>query len=181
MGTMKDVEELIAETHKRGLKIVFDMVMNHTSMEHPWFKESSSSRTNPKADWYLWRDKPNNWKSMTGGTGWHYCKERNQYFWSSFLPFQPDLNYRNPEVKKTMLDAVRFWLTKGVDGFRLDIFNVIYKDAQFRNNPFKMKALPSESDPSGFFQEAKYTINQPETAEFAKELRAVCDQFGEKM
>ena len=181
MGTMQDVEQLISEAHKRGMKIVFDMVMNHTSMEHPWFKESSSSRNNPKADWYLWRDKPNNWKSMTGGTGWHYCKERNQYFWSSFLPFQPDLNYRNPEVKKAMLDAVKFWLPKGVDGFRLDIFNVIYKDAQFRNNPFKMKALPTESDPSGFFQEAKYTLNQPETAEFAKELRAVCDQFGEKM
>ncbi|MDB5282095.1 MAG: Glucohydrolase [Bacteroidota bacterium] len=181
MGTMQDVEKLIAEVHKRGLKIIFDMVMNHTSIEHSWFKESSSSRTNPKADWYLWRDKPNNWKSLTGGSGWHYCKERNQYFWSSFLPFQPDLNYRNPEVKKAMLDAVRFWLGKGIDGFRLDIFNVIYKDAQFRNNPFKMKAVPSEDDPSGFFQEAKYTLNQPETVEFAKELRSVCDQFGEKM
>ncbi|HWB62154.1 MAG TPA: alpha-amylase family glycosyl hydrolase, partial [Chitinophagales bacterium] len=180
-GTMADAEQLISEVHKRGMKIVFDMVMNHTSIEHPWFKESESSRTNPKADWYIWRDKPNNWHSMTGGSGWHYCKERNQYYWASFLPFQPDLNYRNPEVKQAMLNNVRFWLKKGVDGFRLDIFNVIYKDSLFRNNPFKMKAAPSESDPSGFFQEAKYTINQPESMEFAKELRAVCNGFGDKM
>ncbi len=180
-GNMDDAMQLIEEVHKRGMKLVLDMVMNHTSMEHPWFKESSSSRTNPKADWYIWRDKPTNWYSMTGGTGWHYCKERGQYFWSSFLPFQPDLNYRNPEVKKVMLQNVRFWLNKQIDGFRLDIFNVIYKDALFRNNPFKMKIFPSESDPSSFFQEAKYSINQPETAGFAKELRAVCDEYGSKM
>ncbi len=180
-GNMDDAMQLIEEVHKRGMKLVLDMVMNHTSMEHPWFKESSSSRTNPKADWYIWRDKPTNWYSMTGGTGWHYCKERGQYFWSSFLPFQPDLNYRNPEVKNVMLQNVRFWLNKQIDGFRLDIFNVIYKDALFRNNPFKMKIFPSESDPSSFFQEAKYSINQPETAGFAKELRAVCDEYGSKM
>lgn len=180
-GNMNDALQLIEEVHKRGMKIVFDMVMNHTSMENPWFKESSSSRTNPKADWYLWRDKPNNWKSMIGGTGWQYSKERNQYYWASFLPFQPDLNYRNPEVKKTMFGIVRFWLDKGVDGFRLDIFNVIYKDAQFRNNPFKMKAFPSDGNPDGFFQQAKYTLNLPETESFAKELRKVCDAYGDKM
>ena len=135
-GTMDDALQLIEEVHKRGMRIVFDMVMNHTSIEHDWFRESRSSRNNPKANWYIWRDKPNNWKSMTGGSGWHYAKERGQYYWSSFLPMQPDLNYRNPEVKKTMFDIVRFWLGKGVDGFRLDIFNVIYKDAEFRDNPF---------------------------------------------
>ncbi|MBK7320411.1 alpha-amylase family glycosyl hydrolase [Candidatus Villigracilis affinis] len=180
-GSMDDTQQLIEEVHQRGMKIVFDMVMNHTSIEHPWFKESRSSQDNPKADWYIWRDKPNNWQSMTGGNGWHYSAERRQYFWSSFLPFQPDLNYRNPEVKKTMFDTVRFWLNKGVDGFRLDIFNVIYKDAEFRNNPFSFKLLPTEDDPSGFFQEAKYNLNQPESFEFAKELRSVCDEFGEKI
>ncbi len=118
---------------------------------------------------------------MTGGSGWHYAKERGQYYWSSFLPFQPDLDYRNPEVKKAMLDIVRFWLGEGVDGFRLDIFNVIYKDAEFRDNPFTLQLAPTETNPSGFFQEAKYTLNQPECFAFAKELRDVCDEFGEKI
>src|ERR1700690_3150234 len=180
-GTMSDALQLIDETHRRGMKIVFDMVMNHTSSEHRWFRESRSSRENPKADWYLWRDKPNNWQSMTGGSGWHYVSERNQYYWASFLTFQPDLNYRNPEVKRTMLDIVRFWLGRGVDGFRLDIFNVIYKDAEFRNNPFTFELIPTETNPSGFFQKAKYTLNQPESFEFAKELRGVCQRFGEKL
>ncbi len=194
-GTMEDALGLIEEVHRRGMKIVFDMVMNHTSIEHPWFKESRSSRNNPKADWYIWRppsnspqflpnwreSKPNNWQSITGGSGWHYSPERGQYFWSSFLPFQPDLNYRNPEVKETMFDIIRFWLGKGVDGFRLDIFNVIYKDAEFRNNPFSLKLIPTEDDPSGFFQEAKYNLNQPESFEFAKELRSVCDELGERI
>jgi alpha-glucosidase len=180
-GTMNDALQLIEEVHRRGMRVVFDMVMNHTSQEHPWFRESRSSRDNPKADWYLWRDKPNNWQSMTGGSGWHYAKERGQYFWSSFLPFQPDLNYRNPEVKKTMLDIVRFWLGKGVDGFRLDIFNVIYKDADFRNNPFSFRLMPTDDDPSSFFQQAKYTINQPESFAFAREFRNVCNEFGERL
>jgi len=180
-GTMDDALQLIDEVHKRRMRIVFDMVMNHTSIEHDWFKESRASRDNPKARWYLWKDKPNNWKSMTGGSGWHDAKERGQYYWSSFLPMQPDLNYRNPEVKKTMFDIVRFWLGKGVDGFRLDIFNVIYKDAEFRDNPFSTKVVPTEDDASGFFQESKYTMNQPESFLFAKELRNVCNEFGEKM
>lgn len=185
-GMMDDALQLIAEVHKRGMKIVFDMVMNHTSDQHPWFLQSRSSRGNPKADWYIWqppsrRGAPNNWKSMTGGSGWHYAPEHDQYYWSSFLPFQPDLNYRNPEVKQAMLNIVRFWLSHGVDGFRLDIFNVIYKDAEFRDNPFSLKLMPTEDNPSGFFQEAKYTLNQPESFEFAKELRSVCDEFGEKM
>jgi len=180
-GTMDDAQQLIDEIHKRGMKIVFDMVMNHTSDQHAWFKESRSSRGNPKSDWYIWRDKPTNWKSMTGGNGWHYGEERDQYYWSSFLPFQPDLNYRNSDVKKAMLDIVRFWLGKGVDGFRLDIFNVLYKDADFRDNPFAFQLAPTETNPSGFFQEAKYTLNQPESFTFARELRAVCDEFGEKI
>ncbi len=197
-GTMSDASQLIEEVHDRGMKVVFDMVMNHTSEEHPWFKESRSSQDNPKADWYIWRPPsvsphflrkwgeskrgaPNNWQSMTGGSGWHYAQERGQYFWSSFLPFQPDLNYHNPEVKKTMLDIVRFWLGKGVDGFRLDIFNVIYKDADFRNNPFSFKLVPTDEDPSSFFQQAKYTINQPESFAFAREFRSVCDEFGERL
>jgi glycosidase len=193
-GTMSDVLQLIEETHRRDMKIIFDMGMNHTSSEHPWFKESRSSRDNSKADWYLWKDPlsspfrrgaggevPNNWQSVTGGSGWHYAEERNQYYWASFLPFQPDLNYRNPEVKKKMFGIVRFWLDKGVDGFRLDIFNYIYKDAEFRNNPFTFELIPTESNSAGFFQKAEYTANRPENYEFAKELRNVCSEFGKKL
>jgi len=200
-GALDDALQLIAAVHQRGLKIVFDMVMNHTSSEHPWFKESRSSRNNPKADWYLWKDPrsspgrrgsrstpeatggqvPNNWQSVTGGSGWHYAPERDQFYWASFLPFQPDLNYRNPVVKKTMFDIVRFWLAKGVDGFRLDIFNYIYKDAAFRNNPFTFDLIPTEANPSGFFQKAQYTLNQPENFDFARELRGVCAEFCEKL
>jgi oligo-1,6-glucosidase/alpha-glucosidase len=178
-GTLADVQQLIDEVHQRGMKIVFDMVMNHTSVQHPWFKKDVLKKNN--SDYYIWTDKPNNWKSMTGGSGWHYSEERKQYYWASFLPFQPDLNYRNPEVKNAMLDNVRFWLKRGVDGFRLDIFNVIYKDSLLRNNPFSWKAVPDEKNPDGFFQQFKYTINQPESMEFAKDLRKVCNEFGDRL
>lgn len=178
MGQEGDAERLIQETHKRGMKIIFDMVMNHTSDQHPWFEESRSSRDNPKADWYIWRDQPNNWVSALGKPGWKYEPRRNQWYFASFLPFQPDLNYRNPEVKKAMLNHVRYWLEKGVDGFRLDIFNVIYKDAQFRNNPKTLKFLPNDEYVG--FQYRKYTQNLPENHEFAKELRAVIEEYGSK-
>lgn len=164
-GTLADAEQLISETHQRGMKIVFDMVMNHTSDQHQWFKESASSKTNPKADWYLWTDKPNNWKSVTGGKAWHYVASRNQYYYAAFLPFQPDLNYRNPEVKKAMFAIVRFWLKRGVDGFRLDMFDALYEDEQLRNN------TPSN----------KRTICDEDNSRFAKELRAVCEEFGGRM
>ncbi len=180
-GTLDDALRLIEEAHRRGMRVLFDLVMNHTSDQHPWFKESGSSRHNPKADWYIWRDRPNNWRSLTGGSGWHYAPERDQYYWASFLPFQPDLNYRNPEVRQAMFDIARFWLRHGVDGFRLDIFNVIYKDAQFRNNPFTFQIIPSVDNPSGFFQEARYNLNQPESFLLARELRQVCDEFGPKL
>lgn len=181
-GTMQDAEQLIQEIHQRGMKVLFDMVMNHTSDQHHWFLESKSSKTNPKADWYIWRDQPNNWKSIVGPKGWHYCKERNQYYFASFLPFQPDLNYRNPEVKKAMFDVCRFWLQKGVDGFRLDIFNCIIKDAAFKDNPFSLlHILPSEDFPGGNFQIRKYSLNQEENFELAKELRKVVDEFPDKL
>ncbi len=180
-GTMDDTHELIEQVHRRGMKIVFDMVMNHTSTEHPWFKELRLAWANPKADWYLWRDKPNNWQSVIGGSGWHFAEERGQYYWASFLPFQPDLNYRNPAVKRTMFDIVRFWLGAGVDGFRLDIFNSIYKDAAYRDNPFSFQLLPKADTSAGFFQVSRYTVNLPESFQFARELSSVCAEYGEKM
>jgi oligo-1,6-glucosidase/alpha-glucosidase len=184
-GDLKTVEDLIKGIHDRGMKVVFDMVMNHTSDQHPWFLESRSSRDNPKRDWYIWRDgrkpggkaPPNNWRAMITGSGWHYDAKTDQWYWSQFLPFQPDLNYRNPEVKQMMFDTVRFWLKKGVDGFRLDIINTIYEDPQFRDNPFKFKLIPSDADPDALFRSSKYTVNHPDTFEFVKELRAVIDEF----
>lgn len=180
-GTMQDVEELIAEVHQRGMKIVFDMVMNHTSDENLWFSESASSRTNAKAGWYIWRDKPNRWKSVLLKKGWHYSEQREQYYWASFLPFQPDLNYRNPDVKRAMFDVVKFWLEKGADGFRLDMFNSIYKDSLFRNNAASRKAVMSRHNAKEYRKTVKGYMNQPESFGFAKELRAVCDSAGSKM
>ncbi len=180
-GTLEDAQTLVNEVHKRGMKIVFDMVMNHTSDENPWFKESAASKNNSKADWYIWRDKPNRWKSALKQKGWHYSKERDQYYWASFLPFQPDLNYRNPEVKEAMFGVVKFWLGKGVDGFRLDMFNSIYKDSIFRNNAASRKAVMKKHDAKEYRKTIKGITNQPESFGFAKELRAVCDSFGDKV
>lgn len=180
-GTVADAEQLIAEVHKRGMRIVFDMVMNHSSDEHPWFKESASSKDNPKADWYIWRDKPTHWRSSLKMKGWHYSPQRKQYYWASFLSFQPDLNYRNPAVKKAMFDCVKFWLQKGVDGYRLDMFNSIYKDEEFRSNGASRKAASKKYNTKDYYKEIKAIANQPESFGFAKELRSVCDTFGERM
>ncbi len=167
------------------MRIVFDMVLNHTSERHPWFVESRRARTSPKRDFYIWRDgrrplggaPPNNWRSMLGGSGWHYDPSTSQWYWASFLSFQPDLNYRNPKVKAAMLETVRYWLARGVDGLRLDIFNAIFKDASFADNPFSWRAVPSEDNPHGFFQRNVHTIDHPDTIAFARELRSVVDEF----
>jgi oligo-1,6-glucosidase/alpha-glucosidase len=184
-GTLADVERLIDGVHARGMKIVFDMVLNHTSDRHPWFVESREGPESPKRDWYIWREgraprggaPPNNWRSMLGGSGWHYDQLSGQWYWASFLPFQPDLNYRNPLVKEAMLGVVRHWLAKGVDGLRLDIFNAIYKDESFADNPFSFRPVPTGDNPHGFFQRHVHTIDHPDTIAFARELRAVVDEF----
>jgi glycosidase len=181
-GSLADVEDLIDEVHSRGMRILFDLVLNHTSVEHPWFRESRSSRNNPKRDWYIWRDgrgkrPPNNWKAVVGGSGWHHDGATEQWYYASFLPFQPDLNYRNPDVKAAMFDVVRYWLDKGVDGFRLDIFHCIYKDAQFRDNPFVLRFVPSEDLTTGFFQRWEYNLHRPENFALAQELRAFGDSY----
>lgn len=186
-GDMATCERLIREIHQRDMKIIFDLVMNHTSDQHEWFQNSRSSIDAEKRDWYIWRDgkrpngkkPPNNWKSMIGGSGWHYDETTGQWYWATFLPFQPDLNYHNPEVKKAMLDVARFWLDKGVDGFRLDIFNTIYEDASFENNPFSLKMIPDEENPNGYFQKVENTQNHPQSFAFAQELRALLDEYSE--
>ena len=140
-GTMADMDELIAAIHARGLKLIMDYVPNHTSDQHPWFVDSASSRESAKRDWYLWRDgapdggPPNNWLSNFGGPGWTYDKRTGQYYYHSFLPTQPDLNWRNPDVRAAMFDVLRFWLKRGVDGFRVDVMWMMIKDDQFRDDP----------------------------------------------
>ncbi|MHA1745823.1 MAG: alpha-glucosidase [Promethearchaeota archaeon] len=186
-GTMEDCNRLIREIHDRGMKIVFDMVMNHTSDQHPWFLESRANRENPKRDWYIWRDgkkpnggaPPNNWQSRITGSGWHYDPTTDQWYWAQFLPFQPDLNYRNPEVKQTMFDVVRFWLRKGVDGFRLDIFDAVFEDPSFANNPRSWRLMPSAESTDALFQSPKMTVNHPDNLLFARELRAAIDEFSD--
>ncbi len=179
-GTNADFDALLKAAHERGLKIILDLVMNHTSDEHPWFK-ASLSRSHPYRKWYLWHDgpkPPNNWRSLVGGKAWQ--PKNGSWYYTAFLPFQPDLNYRNPDVRREMLNVAKFWLDKGVDGFRLDIFNCLFEDEKLRNNPFTWRLIPSEHDPSMLFQRPKYTLNLPESAEFAKELRALCDQYPDR-
>lgn len=186
-GTMVDCEKLIQETHNREMYVVFDLVLNHTSDQHPWFLESKSNRDNPKRDWYIWRDgqkpggkkPPNNWKAMVGGSGWHYDVQTDQWYWAQFLPFQPDLNYRNPEVKQEMFDTVRFWLDKEVDGFRLDIINTVFEDEALQNNPFALRLFPSEEDDKSFFQNKIHTMNHPDNFSFVQELRSVMDEYSD--
>jgi alpha-glucosidase len=184
-GTWADSERLITEVHARGMKIVLDLVLNHTSDEHPWFVASRSREDSPERSFYIWRKgrkpgggaPPNNWISMIGGSGWHYDARTDAWYWASFLPFQPDLNYRNPVVRKVMLGIVRRWLARGADGFRLDIFNSIFKDSGFADNPYSLRPLPSEANADGFFQRRLYTADLPDTIAFAKELRALVDSF----
>ena len=182
-GTMDDAARLIQEAHARGLKVVLDLVLNHTSDQHPWFLASRRSEDDPKRAYYLWRRgrrpgaPPNNWQAMTGGSGWQYDARTDAWYWASFLPFQPDLDYHCPEVREAMLGVARRWLERGADGFRLDIFNALFKDEAFRDNPPSPRPLPSERNVDGFFQKRLYTSDLPETFAFARELRAACDGF----
>jgi len=184
-GTMSDFETLVEEIHNRDMKLVMDMVMNHTSIEHPWFKESRSNRDNPKRDWYIWKDgkKPNGKKPPTNWNGflikcWKYDELTDQWYYHAFLPFQPDLNYRNPDIQKEMLDTVRFWLKKGADGYRLDIINTLFEDAEFRDAPFTFKIFSDNLDT--LFKSSKRNLNHPDTLEFCKKLRATIDEFPER-
>ena len=184
-GTMADCERLIEAAHARGMKIVLDLVLNHTSDQHPWFLASRRSEADPMRSFYIWRKgrrpggaaPPNNWVAMTGGSGWHYDASTDAWYWASFLPFQPDLNYHNPAVREAMLGVVRRWLDRGADGFRLDIFNALFKDARFPDNPRSLRPIPTESSADGFFQRRLYTADLPETFAFARELRALVDSF----
>jgi alpha-glucosidase len=180
-GTMDDFDALIAEAHRRDLKIILDWVPNHTSDEHPWFVESRSNQENPKREWYIWRDPkpdgspPNNWISVFGGSVWQWDPQTEQFYLHTFLEKQPDLNWRNPDVQSAMLDTLRFWLGRGVDGFRIDALDLLIKDDQFRDNP-----------PNPDYQEGQgpdnrllptFTRDQPGIHEIVARIRGVVDEY----
>lgn len=192
-GTMEDFDELLTAVHARGLRVILDFVPNHSSDRHPWFVESRSSLTNGKRDWYLWhkplsagddwrpaRERlPNNWMSHFGGPAWEWDETTEQFYLHSFLKEQPDLNWRNPEVRAAMYGAMRFWLAKGVDGFRMDVLWLLVKDAEFRNNP------PNPEYHGGLHDFAAtlpvYNSNRPETHEIVAEMRGLMDSYGSTM
>ena len=175
-GTLADFDRLVEASHKRGMRVVLDLVLNHTSDQHAWFLESATDRTNPKHDWYIWSDTiPNNWESVFGGKGWTWHEGRGQYYYHMFAPQQPDVNWRNPAVRAEQLDVVRFWLERGVDGFRLDVFNVYFKDDQLRDNPFKLWGRRAFER-----QEHIYDFDRPEMDDLLIELRQMLDEYPER-
>jgi alpha-glucosidase len=186
-GSLAEFEQLVAACHARGLKVILDLVLNHTSHPHPWFEASRAGRTGPYADWYLWADSPgrtllgrrrppNNWRSWFGGSAWAWDEGRGQFYMHTFLPEQPDLNWRNPAVRAALLDVVRTWLDRGVDGFRLDVFNVYLKDPALRSNPWRIGGRDLWS-----WQRHLHDRDQPELEEALAELRAVVDSTSGRM
>ncbi len=184
-GTMDDFDQLIAEVHTRNMKLILDLVPNHTSDQHPWFLESRSSRDNPKRDWYIWRDAkddggpPNNWLAAFGGPAWEWDANTQQYYYHAFLKEQPDLNWRNPEVQKVMFDVMRFWLDKGVDGFRVDVMWHMIKDQQFRDNP----PNPAYQSHNATYDQLLpiFSTDQPEVHDIILKMRRLLDTYDDRM
>jgi len=184
-GTLADFDALVAEAHARGLKVMLDFVPNHSSDEHPWFVESRASRDNPKRDWYIWRDPapgggpPNNWFSEFGGSAWEWDAATGQYYLHLFHKKQPDLNWRNPAVQAAMLDALRFWLDRGVDGFRVDVIWMMIKDDQFRDNPPNPDYLPEQPIKRSLLP--VYSTDRPEVYDIIAMMRRLLDEYDERM
>ncbi len=186
-GTLEDFDNLIVEAHKRGIRIIIDQVLSHTSDQHAWFKESRSSRTNSKADWYVWSEPkpdgtpPNNWLSVFGGSAWAWDSRRRQYYLHNFLTSQPDLNFHNPKVAGQILSDVEFWLQRGVDGFRLDAINFCYHDKKLRDNPpndeIAEGSIGVRKENPYAYQSHKYDKTQPENLIFLQKIRALLDKY----
>jgi alpha-glucosidase len=184
-GAMSDFDALVSAVHAAGIKLILDLVPNHTSDQHPWFIESRGSRENPKRDWYLWRDPrpdggaPNNWMSEFGGSAWEFDAASGQYYYHAFLAQQPDLNWRNRQVRAAIYDVMRFWMRRGVDGFRVDVIWHLIKDDQFRDNPpnpdFRIGRPPHES------LLPRYTADQQEIHGVVAEMRGVIDEFDDRV
>ena len=179
-GTLKDMDALLEESKQRNIRVLLDLVLTYTSDQNKWFQESKSSRTNPKRDWYIWRDgkapgqPPNNWTSNFGGSAWKFEAPTNQWYYHYFYPPQPNLNWRNPEVEKAMFDVTRWWLRRGVAGFRLDAVDVMFVEAKFRDNP----VVGSEKNAFGDTLEHEiYDKNQPELHGVLRRLRKVADEY----
>ena len=184
-GTLEDFDRLVEAAHAHSLKVILDFVPNHTSDQHPWFRESRASRHNPRRGWYLWRDPapggrpPNNWLSCFGGSAWQLDEPTGQYYYHAFLPEQPDLNWRNPEVVQAMLGVLRFWLERGVDGFRVDVLWHLIKDEQFTDNP--PNASWSEGmDPYQALIPAQ-TTDRPEVHDIVLQMRGLLDAYSERV
>jgi alpha-glucosidase len=184
-GSLDDFDELLAAAHSQGLKVILDLVPNHTSDQHPWFLESRVSRRGSKRDWYIWRDPgpnggpPNNWLSVFGGSAWEYDRASGQYYYHAFLAAQPDLNWRNPAVRSAIYETMRFWFRRGVDGFRVDVIWHLIKDAEFRDNPpnpgFRATDLPHHR------LVPLYTVDRPEVHDVIAEMRRVADEFSDRV
>jgi alpha-glucosidase len=178
-GTMADFDRLVAEAKKRNIRVIMDYVINHTSDQSSWFIESRSSRTNPKRDWYIWRDgkapgqPPNNWQSWFGHSAWTFDPKTNQYYYHYFYPQQPDLNWRNPEVQKAMEGVLEFWMNHGVAGFRIDAVSRLFEDPSLHDDPY----LPGYNVYGDRNIEHKYTDNYPEVNDVLKRLRKIVDKY----
>ncbi len=186
-GDLATFDRLVKGAHDRGLKIIIDWVPNHTSDQHPWFVESRSRRDNPKRDWYIWRDPapdgglPNNWGSFFGGPAWTYDALTGQYYLHQFCKEQPELNWRNPEVKAAMFDTLRFWMERGVDGFRMDVIGLIIKDKDLRDNPPNPDAPPDlpANDLFGRLLQV-YNMDQDDVHPVIREIRGVLDEYDDR-
>ncbi len=185
-GTLEDFDRLVARAHELGLKVIIDQVLSHTSDRHAWFLESRSSRDNPRADWYVWADPkpdgspPNNWASVFGGRGWEWDATRRQYYLHNFLVSQPDLNFHNPAVQDALVEVMRFWLERGVDGFRFDTVNYYFHDAKLRPNPPARPRTKGEQWPPVnpyAMQHHTRSRNQPENIGFLNRIRALTDAY----
>jgi alpha-glucosidase len=184
-GNLDDFDALLADAHGRGLKVLLDYVPNHTSDQHPWFLDARSSRDSAKRDWYIWRDPkpdggpPNNWLSNFGGGAWEWDSTTGQYYYHAFLKEQPDLNWRNPQVQDAMLKVLRFWLDRGVDGFRVDVMHHLVKDSEFRDNPPNPDWRPDMSPYRELL--TTYTADLPEVQEIVAKFRSVVEEYDDRM
>ena len=196
-GTLDEFKQFLDGAHQRGLRVILDLVMNHTSDQHPWFLKSRSSRDNPKRDWYIWRDgkngqPPNNWNAAFDRTAWEYDQHTGQYYYHYFFKQQPDLNWRNPEVKEAVWEAVRFWLDLGVDGYRLDALGTIFEDPALPDHEVQesledlhKQRASGQADPEELEKKYraifKYQVELPEVQDLMKELRRLVDEYPERM